>query len=86
MSTYGGGGASDIRSLSRQQIVTAVQEIKSNFKQAKFVMIVDQASIPILSSLFRTVELILEKIIDQKYPYNPQTCELTKEIYAEMGV
>jgi hypothetical protein len=55
--------STDVRELAKAQFSEAFTSIKKSFEKTKFVLIVDTASIPLISSLFRTVELVEGNVV-----------------------
>jgi hypothetical protein len=53
----------DLRHLARQQLIDTIDSIRTQYKDAKFVMVIDTESLPVLGSIFRTIELVEKHIV-----------------------
>lgn len=53
----------DIRSIARNGFLKCIEEIRKNYKDVKFVMVVDTPTIPIISKLFKMSELVEHSIV-----------------------
>jgi hypothetical protein len=53
----------DLRNLARQQLIETIESIRGQYKDAKFVMVIDTESLPVLGAIFRTIELVEKHIV-----------------------